>query len=401
MRIFWARKYVMTVTHTTILICQLITILVLGGGISAAIADIKDLSPLLERERTKHKLPAIAAIAIYREKIIAKGVSGVRKSGLPIKAQLKDRWHLGSCTKSITATMIGVLVHQGKLSWNTTVLETFPELADIMHPAYRDVTIEMLLSHRGGIRHEWDVAGLWDVLWKREDSAVEERKKMTQVMLSQPPKVKPGKYFYSNCGFSIAGHMAEVIIGVSWEELVKKTVFEPLEMKSAGFGVPWYRSPPTDPWPHKENGGPIKPGPFADNPPSIGPGGTIHSSIEDWGNFIIEHLKGAQGKNGRLLPANVYRKLHRWKNIEGTNKAYALGWEVLTREWAKGKHKMDKGICLHHAGSNNSWYALSWIAPERRFAVVITTNIGGDGIFAKIDAVVWAVIQSQLSVLKD
>ncbi len=47
-------------------------------------------------------------------------------------------------------------------------------------------------------------------------------------------------------------------------------------------------------------------------------------------------------------------------------------------------------------GSNNSWYALAWIAPERDFAVLATTNIGGDEIFKKIDAVIWAVIQNHI-----
>ncbi|MFQ5424954.1 MAG: hypothetical protein ACE5F9_13375, partial [Phycisphaerae bacterium] len=56
----------------------------------------------------------------------------------------------------------------------------------------------------------------------------------------------------------------------------------------------------------------------------------------------------------------------------------------------------DTGRCLHHAGSNNSWYALVWIAPERDFAVLCTTNMGGEGVFPRIDAVNWAVIQDHL-----
>ena len=51
------------------------------------------------------------------------------------------------------------------------------------------------------------------------------------------------------------------------------------------------------------------------------------------------------------------------------------------------------GRCLHHAGSNNSRFAFVWIAPQRDLAVLCTTNIGGDGVFAKIDAVMWSVIQ--------
>lgn len=396
------KRRAMTRNRLCIFITGLLLLTLLWPGQASANSNlqsshgVRDISKLLEKERKVQGLPAVAAVVIKQDKIVAQGVVGVRKLGRPEQARIDDRWHLGSCTKSITATMIGVLVEKGILSWSTTIVKALPDLTDAIRPEYREVTIEMLLANRGGIRHEWDVPGLWDLLWKREGTPVEERRKMTEVMLSQPPKVTPGQYFYSNCGFGIAGHMAEAIMGKPWEQLVREFVFEPLGMKSAGFGVPWEGEPPTDPWPHKWDGTPVTPGRLADNPPSIGPGGTIHASIGDWAKYIIDHLRGSQGKNGRLLKADTYRRLHNGRRIDDSEEEYALGWMVVYRPWAKGKKRGDKGRSLHHAGSNNSWYALAWIAPERNFAVIATTNIGGDGIFKKIDAVIWAVIQDHL-----
>ncbi len=266
-----------------------------------------------------------------------------------------------------------------------------------MRAEYRDVTLEMLLAHRGGIRHEWDVPGLWDVLWKREGAPVEQRETMARAMLSEPSKVRPGSYFYSNCGYGIAGHMAETVSGKPWEELMGELVFDPLGMRSAGFGVPWDAEVPTDPWPHERDGAPLAPGPMADNPPAIGPGGTVHASIGDWAKFVLEHLKGARGEDGHLLKAETMRRLHRSQPTGSDDDAYALGWVVARRGWAKGDEPDDVGLALHHAVSNNAWFALVWIAPERDFAVLCTTNIGGDGVFAKIDAVIWAVIQEHVN----
>jgi CubicO group peptidase (beta-lactamase class C family) len=132
----------------------------------------------------------------------------------------------------------------------------------------------------------------------------------------------------------------------------------------------------------------VTPGRFAGNPPSIGPAATIHASIGDWARYIIEHLRGAQGQDGKLLKEESYQRLHRRKRI-GANwqEDYILGWMVVYRSWARGESSGDKGRCLHHAGSNNSWYALAWLAPERDFAVIATTKIGGDVIFPKIGAV--------------
>lgn len=371
------------------------------GQLHAKPPQIRDLSRLLEQERARQKLPAVAAVVVSRRGIVAQGQAGVRKLGDSMPVAPGDRWHLGSCTKAITATMIGVLVEQGKLSWDTKVGDVFADLSETMRKEYREVTIEMLLAHRGGIRHEWDIPGLWAKLWKREGTPVEQRRRMTEVMLVQEPKVKPGEYFYSNCGYGIAGHMAETVMGEPWEQLVRNLVFEPLGMKSAGFGVPWEGDPPTDPWPHNHDDTPVTPGPMADNPPSIGPGGTVHASIEDWATFVAEHLKGARGKSGVLLKASTYRRLHRSRANGDGDTAYALGWLVSEQGWAKRKGRGGTGRCLHHAGSNNSWFALVWIAPQRDFAVLCTTNIGGDGIHPKIDAVIGSVIRDHCKHLGD
>lgn len=365
-------------------------------GKSPPSTGIRDLSQLLERERKKQGLPAVAAVVIQNDRVVAQGVAGSRKIGEVARAELADRWHLGSCTKSMTATMIAVLVERGVLSWHTTIGKALPDLAGTMRPEYRKVTVEMLLAHRGGINHELDVPGLWKVLWKREGTPVEERRKMAEVMLAQPPKVPPGKYFYSNCGYGIAGHMVETITGKPWEQLMRELVFEPLGMDSAGFGVSWVGEPITDPWPHKHDGTPILPGPMADNPPSIGPGGTVHASIRDWAKFVLEHMRGVRGEDGLLLKAETYTRLHCGQKTGSGIEEYALGWKIVHRAWAKGKKRGDSGRCLHHGGSNNSWFSLVWIAPERDFAVLCTTNIGGGEIFPNIDAVNWAIIQNHL-----
>ncbi len=361
---------------------------------------IRDISVLLETLRKEQGLPAVAALVIEGNRVITRGAAGVRKLGNPEPVSIDDRWHLGSCTKAMTATMIGLLVEQGKFSWDTTIAEALPGLAKTMRPQYRKVTVEMLPAHRGGIRHEWDVPGLWEKLWKREDSPAQERRKMAKVMLSQRPKVKPGQYFYSNCGYGIAGHMAETIMKKPWEQLVRELVFKPLAMDSAGFGVPWEGEPPTEPWPHKADGTPVPPGKFSDNPPSIGPGATIHASIGDWAKFVMEHLKGARGKKSSFLKRGTFHRLHKPRKIGKGPNAYGLGWMVLSRPWAKGKNPGDWGRCLQHAGSNNSWFALVWIAPERNFAVLAVTNTGGEGIFPRIDAVIWAVIREHISRLE-
>ena len=97
-----------------------------------------------------------------------------------------------------------------------------------------------------------------------------------------------------------------------------------------------------------------------------------------------------------VVQSTAKSRLHRGQKSGSGIEEYALGWKIVHRAWAKGKKRGDSGRCLHHGGSNNSWFSLVWVAPERDFAVLCTTNIGGGEIFPRIDAINWSIIQNHL-----
>ena len=59
---------------------------------------------------------------------------------------MTDQVHIGSCTKAMTATLIGMLVESGLLTWSTTIRDVFPELASRLHPDFQKVTLSQLLD---------------------------------------------------------------------------------------------------------------------------------------------------------------------------------------------------------------------------------------------------------------
>ena len=73
----------------------------------------KDLRELLEPIQQQHKLPALAAAVVRDGRLTALGAVGVCRTGFPEKVSLQARWHLGSCTKSMTATLIARLIERG------------------------------------------------------------------------------------------------------------------------------------------------------------------------------------------------------------------------------------------------------------------------------------------------
>ncbi|MBI1851207.1 MAG: beta-lactamase family protein [Planctomycetes bacterium] len=312
------------------------------------------------------------------------GATGVRRAGGNEKVTIDDRFHLGSCTKSMTATLCAMLVENKKLAWSTTIADVFPELGDTMNPAWRAVTLEQLLTHRGGVPSDLSADGLWGNLWAFTGSPTEARHALTVGVVSHEPVSAPGTtYLYSNAGFAIAGHMAERVTGRAWEELMRERLFTPLGMTSAGFGAPGTAAVVDQPRGHTAEGKPVDPGPGADNPVAIGPAGIVHCSIGDWAKYVALHLRGDEG-DAPLLKPESFAKLH--APAAGPPPEYAMGWSITERDWAGGR-------VLTHNGSNTMWFCVTWIAPKRDFAVLVACNRGGDEAAKACDEASWALIE--------
>lgn len=332
----------------------------------------------------KYDLPALAGAKIQTGKPDLVIASGHRKYGDSTKVTTKDKFHLGSNTKSMTATLLAIYIEKGKLKWTTKLSEIFTDIS--LHELYKEVTIEMILAHRSGITGDFtkiDNGKLWSSLWNEKLNPVEGRKNVVQRVLSQKPDVIPGsKYIYSNAGYTILGAILEKITQKSWEELMQKELFNALGMNSCGFGAPGVASldKPDQPWMHTSKKGkpsPLKPGFFADNPPTIGPSGSVHCSLADWGKYLSEHIKGFKNQSN-FLKNKTFKKLH--TQYPGQDYTYG-GWIRLERNWAKG-------AVLHHSGSNTLSRSVVWLAPNLSTALLSATNYGSKEAYQGMDEVI-------------
>lgn len=366
-------------------------------------AKPRDLSAILAPIIKRHDVPGMAAAVVDRDGLVALGVTGVRQRGSDEPVAIDDLFHLGSCTKAMTATMIGTLVDEGKLSWGTTIGEIFGEAVPKMDPQWKDVTLEQLLCHRAGVPADLSADGLWGRLWSHTGTPPEQRMTLVEGVITKLPVSKPGtSYLYANAGFAIAGAMAERVTGTPWEDLMRERLFKPLGMDSAGFGAPGIaaaasagaRAGIDQPRGHRADGTPVQPGPGSDNPAAIGPGGTVHCSIEDWAKFIALHLDAARGER-RLLKPETFAKLHEPYPAADDVK-YGMGWSMTARDWARLAGS--DGAVLTHNGSNTMWFCVTWLAPApgRDFAVLVACNQGGDKAAKACDEAAWSTIQDYL-----
>jgi len=252
-----------------------------------------------------------------------------------------------------------------------------------------------LFSHRAGLPGQdkgQDVySKMNDELWNLKGPLREQRRAVIELVLSQPPVAAPGSLFnYSNYSYIIGGAFAEQVTGEEWEQLIQGMLFRPLGMYSVGFGAPGTPGKLDQPWGHRSSCEAVDPGsPAADNPPVLGPAGTVHCSLSDWARYASLHVQGARGELGLLLKPESFQQLHK----DWYQQGYALGWSLAERDWASG-------VALQHNGSNTLWYADIWIAPMRDAALLAATNTAdcpsaGIG-FTACDAAIGAMISKYL-----
>ena len=183
-------------------------------------------------------------MVISNGQVVAQGAVGERKAGDSTPVTINDQYQLGSCTKAMTATIIGMLVQQGKLNWTSTMEDIFPEMKAEMLPQFRDVTILELLSMTAGLPSNLinlgyppgTTAEYWQSL---NEPVTQQRYEYTKDFLCEPDSFRYATWFgtnYSNVGYVIAAAVEEKVTGKSWNELMTNMLFKPLGMTTAGFG---------------------------------------------------------------------------------------------------------------------------------------------------------------------
>jgi CubicO group peptidase (beta-lactamase class C family) len=340
------------------------------------------LDALVTAEAKEAGFPALAAAIVSKGKLMAVGTGGTRRIGTSIPVTHQDRFHIGSDTKAMTSLLAAMMVESGKLQWDSTLAQVFPELAAGMDAGVSRVTLTQLLSHTSGFpsdNEDFDV--LLAKAVRQPGNLNEQRYWMLQQVATKPLAREPGTGFaYSNLGYTLVGAMIERVGEKSWEELVVERVFKPLKLTSAGLGPQATLGHIDAPLGHALVDGKLKPmlgGPEADNPLVISPAGTAHMSVLDfarWGSWMA-----GQGKRAPFLvkPETLKKLVTPVVSMSTASTAsttvsgaaqYALGWASTKMGWTAYP-------VAFHGGSNNMNKAYIWVDTERDATVVVMTNV--------------------------
>jgi CubicO group peptidase (beta-lactamase class C family) len=359
--------------------------LILAGCTSPAAPRLGELSrsyellQVLAAYNQDVRAPAWAAAVVRDGKVVAVAGIGVRNADTGTRLDVDTAmFHWGSVTKSVTATMISALVMEGTLSWRATLPELLPDVP--MREEYRGVTLASLLDHRAdlppytrlGPDEARRFAGYTGTHFDKRAAFLHE-------VLQELPPARSDALVYSNAGPAIAAHVAEVITGKSWEELVRAYVFEPLRMRSAGFGLPADAAPDQT----RGHGGadadslvvmddaPLPASPMMD------PAGNIRSTVYDLALYARAHLLGLRNEQGPLYALAV-QDLHAdpgdGRTMGRDSDGYAMGWGL--------RREGNQEVVHWHNGSAGQFFAEVDIYPQDDLAIVIMSNAAFPGLGA-------------------
>lgn len=336
----------------------------------------RELQQTLAAYNQEVRAPAWAAAVVNKGEIVAIAGIGVRdiESRTPLNPT-SDQFHWGSITKSVTATMLAGVVKEGKLKWDTTLSQVFKDIP--MRAEYRGVTIAQLMNHRADLP-PYTQLGPAEAQRFRSYTGTDFQKRdsfVREVLQEAPPARSDAALVYSNAGPAIAAHAAEIATGSSWEELVRKQVFERIGMTSAGFGLPagfaieqtrGHSGRDPDSLTVMGNG----PMPAS---PMIDPAGNIRSTVGDLAKYARAHLLALRGKQGPLSALDV-RALHTppddGRSIGPQAEGYAMGW---------GLRREGSQIVHWHNGSAGQFFAQVDLYPDEDLAIVVMSNAGFPG----------------------
>ena len=301
------------------------------------------------------------ALAIVRgqEVVYARGfgVTSVEDGQLPVTPQ--TLFCIGSVTKSLVGTALMRLIEQEILHLDTSICHYLPWLRQVNH-AMQHVTLRQLLSHTAGLPHRHITHG------PRSNEAVAAtiQQEIAHTRLIAPS----GKiYVYSNLGFVLAGHIAEVVTQKQFPDLMQELIFSPLHMTRTFFDRTVAMTYPLA-LPHEldRTGAMRVKHTFVDN--AVGnPAGLALSTILDLSKFaLLYHGEGCFGQE-KLLNASTLAEMQRPQAIMHTpmDIAYGLSWFIAHYRGQR---------CVMHYGSMMSYMGEIRFFPDEKLAIIALSN---------------------------
>jgi CubicO group peptidase (beta-lactamase class C family) len=259
-------------------------------------------------------------------------------------------FRLASVTKQFTALSVMILVERGKLTFDTTLRDIFPDF-----PEYGGkITIRHLLTHTSGL------VSYESLIPETATVPVYDRDVLRMMASVDSTYFPPGsEYRYSNSGYAVLAMLVEKVSGETFPAFLKKNIFDPLGMTGSVAFVDGVNEVPNRSFGYRPEGDSFV---FSDQSLTsavLGDGG-IYMSVIDmfrWDQALYtERLVSKKTLDLAFTPATL---------TNGDRTTYGFGWNI-------GEYNGRRRI--YHGGSTCGFRTAIHRYPDNRFTVIVLTN---------------------------
>jgi len=322
--------------------------------------SLAGLTEKLEAQRKELHVPGMAMAIVRGDKLIYSHGFGLAdlENGTPVTPE--TLFAIGSSTKAFTATLIGMLVDEGKMGWDDPVTKFLPYFKlkiDSDDPEAR-VTIRDLLSHRTGFTR-------MGILWAL--GAVSPEEVLRTATNAEPWAPFRKKFFYNNVMVMAAGLASGVAADAPWGRLLATRILDPLGMKHTNSSI---GDIPSDAplsrgyhWNEESRTYEHLPMRSLD---SIAPAGAINSNVLDMAQWLRFQLGHGTFEGRVLLSAKQHAETWSPQMKIGGGVDYGLGWML---------HRVAGHRVVEHGGNIDGFSAEVALFPEEDLGFVLLTNV--------------------------
>ncbi len=334
---------------------------------AAARAALEGFGEVVEQAIEDFNVPGLALAAVAGGEVVYAQGFGRRDLEGDLPMTPDTLFAIGSTTKAMTATVLAMLVDEGRLAWDEPLTRYLPSfrLAEAMITAR--ITPRDLVTHRSGLpRH--------DLLWYNNNEGTREQMvaRLSHLELSADLREK---FQYNNLMFMTAGYLAGKLTGGTWEEAVRARLFASLGMERSNFSVADSQHDGDHALPYRENDDDeLERIPFR-SIDLIGPAGSVNSSVHEMSRWLLFNLdQGRVGEEQLLSPATLADVHATHMTLPSpspesrvSQRAYGLGWMV---EVYRGHRR------LQHGGGIDGFTTSVMLFPDEDLGLVAFTNRG-------------------------
>ncbi|HEV2863431.1 MAG TPA: serine hydrolase [Pyrinomonadaceae bacterium] len=294
--------------------------------------------------------PGAAVVVVKDGRTLLRKGYGMADMELGVRVEPDMVFRLGSITKQFTAVAVLMLAEQGKLSLSDDLTKFFPDYPT----GGRRITVEHLLTHTSGIKSYTSIPA-WLGMWRRDMTV----KELTDLFRNEPMDFAPGeRWSYNNSGYVLLGAIIEKLSGQTYEEFMRRNVFEPLGMKHTFYGSASRLIPRRVPGYTRGESGFENAAYLSMTHPYAA--GSLLSNVDD-----LALWDAALYTDRPVRQASLEKAFTPFKLNDGTPTGYGYGWSRTTYEG----HTV-----VEHGGGINGFMTFALRMPEDRLYVAVLQN---------------------------